>query len=277
MDLRPKQNPDHWCSKLYIIIFEHDTPAGKRFDEFLIALILLSVVTVVIGSVKSLRLTYGSLFFTLEWAFTLIFTVEYLLRLLCHGRPLRYMVSFFGWIDILAILPTYLDLVIPGAHYLIAIRILRVLRVFRILKLIHYIGAADLLMKAMASSARKIAVFLLAVLALVVVLGSLMYVLEGEKNGFTSIPVGIYWAIVTMTTVGYGDISPATPAGRFLAAMVMLLGYGIIAVPTGIVTVEMGELRRKESSLTMCQRCGEKRHLSQARYCQTCGERITTD
>ncbi len=226
-------------ARLHEVIFESDTPAGRYFDLALIWLILLSVATVVLESVREVRELYGPQLYALEWVFTLLFTVEYFLRLLSVRRPLRYATSFFGIVDLFAIIPTYLSILVPGSQYLLVIRILRLLRVFRLLKLSEYVAEADTLRLALRASRRKISVFISAVVLLVVIIGALMYVIEGEVNGFTSIPRSIYWAIVTLTTVGYGDLSPKTSLGQMLASVVMVIGYGIIAVPTGIVSVEL--------------------------------------
>ncbi|MCH8961110.1 MAG: ion transporter, partial [Bacteroidetes bacterium] len=228
-----------WRLTLYIIIFESDTPPGKAFDVALILTIFASVAAVMLESVSAIGSRYGAILYASEWVFTILFTIEYILRLICVGRPLRYARSFFGIVDLLAVIPTYFSVLFPGAQFLLVIRLLRILRVFRVLKLVQYLSAADILMEALRASRRKIVVFLVALLTLVVILGSLMYLIEGAENGFTSIPRSIYWAIVTLTTVGYGDISPQTGLGQALAAVVMIMGYGIIAVPTGIVTAEM--------------------------------------
>ncbi len=265
---------DGWRATLYRIIFEHDTPAGKRFDVALIACILVSVLAVILDSVRTIHAEYGPLLYAVEWGFTLLFTVEYLLRLLCAPSAPRYAVSFFGVIDLLAILPTYVSLVIPGSQAFLVIRILRVLRVFRVLKLVEYLGEADTLMAALRESRRKITVFLLAVLALAVILGSVMYVVEGETRGFTSIPRSIYWAIVTLTTVGYGDISPQTNLGQSIAAAIMMLGYAIIAIPTGIVTIELSRVRGRPAGLRRCADCGEGGHDPDAVHCKWCGARL---
>ena len=225
--------------RLYEIIFESDTPAGRAFDLGLILVILASVGTVMAESVRTLDAAYGDLLRAAEWAFTALFTAEYLLRLYCVGYKRRYALSFFGVVDLLAVLPGYVGLLLPGARYLTVVRLLRVLRVFRVLKLAVYMSETTELTRALAASRRKIEVFTVCVLTLVVILGSLMYLIEGEINGFTSIPRSIYWAIVTLTTVGYGDISPRTNLGQFVAAAIMLLGYAILAVPTGIVSAEM--------------------------------------
>jgi voltage-gated potassium channel len=225
-------------------------------------------------SLRGVRARYGAELYAAEWAFTIIFTIEYVLRLSSVRRPLRYAASFFGVVDLLAIIPTYLSLLIPGSHYLLVIRILRLLRVFRVLKLAEHLSEADILMRALRASRRKISVFLLTVLTLVVVIGTLLYVVEGEENGFTSIPAGIYWAVVTLTTVGYGDISPKTPVGQTLAALVMIIGYGIIAVPTGIVTVEIAQAVRKPVSTESCPECGSEGHDDDAVHCKYCGSKL---
>ncbi len=262
-------------ARLHEIIFEADTRAGRVFDLALIWLILLSVATVVLESVRSVRTEYGNLLYSLEWLFTLLFTVEYVLRLLSVRRPLRYATSFFGIVDLLAIIPTYLSILLPGSQYLLVIRILRLLRVFRLLKLSEYVTEADTLRLALRASRRKISVFISAVILLVVVIGSLMYVIEGEAHGFTSIPISIYWAIVTLTTVGYGDLSPRTPFGQILAATVMILGYGIIAVPTGIVTVELAQAaRRHELTRQSCPSCSAEGHDPDALFCKYCGAKL---
>ncbi|MDD3814593.1 MAG: ion transporter [Desulfocapsaceae bacterium] len=253
------------------MIFEADTPAGKGFDILLIVSILVSVAAVMLDSINAIQSLYGNLLYRIEWFFTLIFTAEYLLRLLSVGRPFKYAVSFYGVVDLLAIIPTYLSLFLPGSQYLLVIRILRILRIFRILKLVPYLGEAQLLIKALRMSGRKIAVFLYTVLTLVVIFGSLMYVIEGGEHGFTSIPRSIYWAIVTMTTVGYGDISPKTGLGQALASIVMIFGYGIIAVPTGIVTVEMSQTFGRKVSTLACSECSAEGHDIDARHCKFCG------
>ena len=259
--------------RLYEIIFEADTPAGKWFDLMLIVLVLLSVLTVMLDSVASIHAQHGRGLLALEWCFTILFTIDYILRLLCVGRPLRYAVSFFGLVDLLAIIPTYLSPLIYASRYLSVVRILRVLRIFRILKLGKHTKEAGVLRAALYASRRRIVVFLCFVLTLVVIIGSLMYLIEGPANsGFTSIPQSVYWAIVTLTTVGYGDISPQTPLGQFLASIVMVLGYSIIAVPTGIVTVEWSQATmRKQTPARTCPTCGAGGHDADARYCKFCG------
>ncbi|MDO8947792.1 MAG: ion transporter [Desulfocapsaceae bacterium] len=260
-----------WRTVLHEVIFEADTPKGKGFDILLIVSILTSVAAVMLDSIAAVQSLYGSLLYRIEWFFTLIFTAEYLLRLLCVGRPFKYAVSFYGVVDLLAIIPTFLSLFLPGSQYLLVIRILRILRIFRILKLIPYLGEAQLLVKALRASGRKIAVFLYTVLTLVVIFGSLMYVIEGGEHGFTSIPRSIYWAIVTMTTVGYGDIAPQTSLGQALASIVMIFGYSIIAVPTGIVTVEMSKAFGRKVSTQACPECSAEGHDVDASHCKFCG------
>ena len=261
-------------SRLHEVIFEADTPAGKAFDVALIAVILLSVLVVMLDSVTRIRQHYAGLLNNLEWIFTFLFTLEYLLRLFCVKRPLKYATSFFGIIDLLAVIPTYLSLLFPGSHYLIVIRVLRVLRIFRVLKLVQYLSEATLLTRALRASRRKITVFLFTVLVLVVIIGSLIYIIEGEAHGFTSIPRSIYWAIVTLTTVGYGDISPGTPLGQALAALVMILGYSIIAVPTGIVTAEISSAGKEEISTQVCPFCSAEGHDRDAKFCKYCGGKL---
>jgi len=248
---------------------------GKVFDEVLMCSIVLSVIAVMLDSVHSIGAVYGPLLYKIEWFFTLLFTVEYILRLLSVGRPLRYATSFFGLVDILAILPTFLSLLVPGSQYMLVIRTLRVLRIFRVLKLAEYLGEAHVLIRALRASRRKITIFLFAVFTLVVILGSLMYLIEGEQNGFTSIPRGVYWAVVTLTTVGYGDIAPRTPLGQALATVVMITGYAIIAVPTGIVTAELTSVTRGERVSTQaCPECSVEGHDVNAVYCNQCGAKM---
>ena len=261
-------------AKIHEIIFEADTPAGKMFDIALLVAIVLSVAAVLLESVSGIRQRYGTTLRAIEWFFTLLFTGEYLLRLACVGRPLRYARSFFGIVDLLAISPTYLGLFIAGAHSLIVFRALRLLRVFRVLKLAHFVGEAKTLRLALRESTRKIIIFLGTVLTLVLIVGALMYLIEGEKHGFTSIPQSVYWAVVTMTTVGYGDIAPQTVIGKMLAAAVMILGYGIIAVPTGIMTVELANAGKKRISTQACPECAADGHDPDAVYCKYCASKL---
>lgn len=257
--------------QLYTIIFEADTRAGRLFDQGLIAVILLSVAVVVADSVQSISASYHTLFTVMEWFFTLIFTLEYLARLACVRHPLTYALSFYGVVDLLALLPTYLALLVPEVGVLIDVRVLRLLRVFRIFKLTAYVTEYQAIGHALRASRRKIMVFLSAVLMIVLVMGTLMYVIEGPANGFSSIPTGVYWAITTMTTVGFGDITPKTDLGRLMASAMMLLGWGTLAVPTGIVTAEMTYARRAAVTTRTCQECLTEGHMPNARFCRNCG------
>ena len=259
---------------LYIIIFESDTPAGKWFDVILIMSILLSIVAVMLDSVKEINQEYGSVLYVIEWLFTILFTIEYILRLSCIGRPAHYARSFFGIVDLLAILPTYISIFVPGSQFLIAIRVLRILRTFRVLKLVQYMNESQQLMHALWASRRKITVFLFVVFTLVIIFGSCMYLIEGEENGFTSIPKSVYWAIVTMTTVGYGDISPNTNFGQLLASIIMIMGYGIIAVPTGIVTAELATMKTQFDAHLVCPACKNEDHSPDASFCKKCGVKL---
>lgn len=263
-----------WRGRAHEIIFEADTPAGRAFDVGLLWCIVASVAAVLLESVAGIRERWGVPLRVAEWTFTILFTVEYVLRLMTVGRPLRYAWSFFGVVDLLAIVPTYLSLVVSGTQSLIVIRALRLLRVFRILKLAHFVGEAQQLTAALIASLRKITVFLGAVVTLVLIVGALMYLIEGEEHGFTSIPESIYWAIVTLTTVGYGDIAPQTILGKALASTVMILGYGIIAVPTGIVTVELAGVQRQRVSTQACRQCSSEGHDTDASFCKYCGARL---
>ena len=260
-----------WRSKLQEIILEADTPAGKAFDIALLAAIVASVLVVVLESVPSVRAEHGRALWAAEWSFTILFTVEYVLRLVSVRQPGRYARSFFGIVDLLAVLPTYLSVLMPGTQAFLVVRALRLLRVFRILKLGEYLGEARMLTLALKASVRKILVFLAVVLVMVLIIGSLMYMVETPESGFTSIPQSIYWAIVTLTTVGYGDIAPQTVLGRILASLVMILGYGLIAVPTGIVTVELSQGRTRTVSTQACPSCGAEGHDPDARHCKYCG------
>lgn len=263
-----------WRDHLHEVIFEADTPAGKAFDLALLVCILFSVAAVVLESVAFIREDFGPSLRTLEWLFTILFTIEYALRLISIRRPLAYAFSFFGIVDLLAIVPTYLSLAITGTQSLLVIRALRLLRIFRVLKLAHFVGEAQHLTEALWASMRKITIFLGVVLSLVLVLGALMYLIEGEENGFTSIPQSMYWAIVTLTTVGYGDIAPQTILGKLLASTVMILGYGILAVPTGIVTVELANVRGRTLTTRACRSCAAEGHDSDARFCKYCGFKL---
>ncbi len=261
--------------KLYQIIFEHDTWEGRAFDVVLIILILGSVGAVMADSMVDISLRYGRYLFALEWLFTVLFTIEYFLRIYSSPNPAYYARSFYGLIDLMAILPTYASLVFPESRFLMVIRILRVLRIFRILKLMEYVEELEVLRSALASSWRRILVFLTTVLTIVLIVGSLMYLIEGPQAGFTSIPRSVYWAIVTVTTVGYGDITPLTPAGQTLAAFLMILGYGLIAVPSGIVTLELGKEKQRRRRLNrICPNCNHHGHDQDAHYCKFCGAEL---
>lgn len=257
-----------WQQRAFHIIFEADTPAGRGFDLGLLAMIVLSVLVVSLETVQSYARLYGPWFRLLEWTITVAFTLEYFLRLAIVSSPGRYALSFFGLVDLLSIIPTYLSLVISGSQYLSVVRALRLLRVFRVLKLTHFIDEGSVLAHALVASRHKIAVFLFTVVNAVIVIGAIMYLVEGPEHGFTSIPVSIYWAIVTLTTVGYGDIAPQTQLGQIIACVVMILGYGIIAVPTGIVTVELSQQGREERAL---------RERARGRCCQACGQPLPGD
>lgn len=264
-----------WRLRLYTIIFEADTPAGRAFDVVLLWAIIFSVVLVSLESVADVRAAYGPLLVALEWALTGLFTIEYALRIISIARPSRYVRSFYGLVDLAALLPSYLALLLPGANSLMVIRTIRLLRVFRILKLVHFSREAVVLLQALRASRSKIMVFLLAIVTLIIISGTVMYLIEGNSDsGFTSIPRAMYWAVVTMTTVGYGDIAPATPIGQLFASLLMISGYAIIAVPTGIVSAE---LVRGPPALdaVACPRCHAHGHLVDARFCRRCGAALT--
>ncbi|MCY7319010.1 MAG: ion transporter [Ramlibacter sp.] len=262
-----------WRLRLYQVIYESDTPAGRLFDKVIIAAIVVSVGVVIADSVQSWHARYKTAFDVVEWFFTALFTVEYLARLAAVRHQMRYARSFFGIVDLLAVLPTYLALFFPGLHALIDVRILRLLRVFRIFKLTQYVAEYQALAEALAASRRKILVFLVAVMMIVLVCGTIMYVVEGPANGFRDIPTSVYWAISTVTTVGFGDITPKTDFGRLIASVMMLIGWGTLAVPTGIVTAEMSARRHavQASARRVCQQCGAGDHSPQAAFCQHCG------
>lgn len=264
--------------RIHEIIFEADTPTGKVFDIILLVLIVLSVLTVMLESSDEWNAAYGQVFLILEWIFTIVFTIEYVLRLYVTIRPWKYATSFYGIIDLLAILPGYLSLFLVGSQTLVIVRIIRLLRVFRIFKLGKFLTEGNQLQKALIASRNKITVFLFAVSLLVVIIGSVMYLIEGQSNeGFSSIPRAVYWAIVTLTTVGYGDITPKTNVGQFLSAMVMILGYAIIAVPTGIVTNEMVLGGNKKTNTQVCRYCTKEGHDDDAVYCKYCGGRLNQE
>ncbi len=262
--------------KIYIIIFGTNTRPGRIFDIVLLILIFLSVVTVLLESVKSIREANPVFFIDSEWIFTIFFTIEYLLRILSHPKPVKYIFSFFGIVDVMAILPTYLGLFFDQSTFLLTFRALRLLRMFRVFKLARYLKEASMLIKALRASIYKIIVFFGAVLSLVLILGTLFYLIEGEENGFNSIPQSIYWAIVTITTVGYGDIAPATVVGKILASITMLTGYSIIAVPTGIISLEIGKaaMEARDKSSHLCMSCSFEDHDDDAKFCKKCGESL---
>ncbi len=260
--------------KWYDIIFRSDTPSGKLFDIILLISIILSVVVVMLDSVGSVHKKFGLQLFYAEWFFTILFTIEYSIRIIVNNRPVRYIKSFYGIIDLLSILPTYLSIFFIGSHYLVVIRILRLLRIFRILKLSRFMRASDVLMTSLKESRYKIIVFLEVVFTAVIILGSLMYLIEGPENGFSSIPRSIYWAIVTLTTVGFGDITPNTVLGQFLASMIMIMGYSIIAVPTGIISAEITKTRYKKRGNKICPECKNIIHDKDAIFCKYCGGKL---
>ncbi len=259
-------------TRVFQVIFESDTPLAKGFDIALIGVILTSVLVVMLESVPSLEAAYGAWFRHFEWGFTLLFTIELAIRLYCLERPWQYLKSFYGIIDLVAILPTWLALVIPGAQSLVVVRLLRTLRIFRVLRLMEFVGEGRLLIGALVRSSHQIFLFLFTVFMLVTIFASLVYLIEPAEAGFTSIPTAIYWAVVTLTTVGYGDITPVTPLGQAISVMVMLIGYSIIAVPTGVFSAEViRSIRADRYSEEACPGCGHDRHEAQARYCLRCG------
>ncbi len=263
-----------WREKLHEVIFEADTPTGKRFDVLLIIAIICSVIAVMLDSVASIRVQYGLYLDIVEWSFTILFSIEYVLRLLSVRKPMLYALSPFGIVDLVSVLPSFIALYYVGAETFLVIRVLRVLRVFRVFKLEEYMGEANTLMIALHASRKKITIFLYSIFIFVVVFGSVMYLVEGAENGFTSIPKSVYWAIITLTTVGYGDIVPQTQIGQMIAAAVMILGYAIIAVPTGIYSAELARAFKKDVSNVACQNCGEEGHDIDAEYCKYCGDKL---
>lgn len=265
-------SPKSWRSRLHNTIYESNTISGKAFDVTLLFMILSSIAVVMLDSVKSYHEKYGHFFYVMEWVFTGLFTLEYLLRLISIKSPWRYVISFLGLIDMLAIIPSYLSIFFAGAQSLLVLRALRLLRVFRIFKLTHFLTEMEFLKIALTTSLKKITIFMLVVLTLVIILGSVMYLVENGENGFNSIPDSVYWAIVTITTVGYGDIAPVTSTGKFIASLMMFIGYGIIAVPTGIITTEMAiATRKRKHGNETCPGCGREGHDKDAVYCKFCG------
>lgn len=272
--IKDKDGLSPWRLKLHEVIYEADTRAGKFFDVLLLIIIILSITVVMLESVPSLHEDYGDFFEKAEWIFTALFTLEYIARLISIQKPLKYVLSFYGIIDLLSIIPTYLGVFISGTSSLMVIRSLRLMRVFRILKLGSFIKESKTLIDSLKASRHKIMVFLLSILTMVTILGTVMYLIEGGENGFDSIPRSIYWAIVTLTTVGYGDISPITTLGQFIASIVMILGYAIIAVPTGIVTNELIKSENKKISTLACKSCSQEGHDADAKHCKYCGEKL---
>lgn len=260
--------------RLFSIIFRADTLAGQWFDIALIAAVMLSVSVVMMTTVESLHANFGRLFYAVEWFFTVLFTIEYGLRLYCVKHPKRYAKSFFGIVDLLSVLPTYLGLILAGTAPMLVIRVLRILRLFKVMHMDRYVGEANILLEALAASWRKTLVFVYTVLTLVVVFGTVMYFIEGSAGGFTSIPQGMYWAIVTLTTVGYGDVTPVTTAGKVLASMIMITGYGIIAVPMGIYFSEFTQASKRRRQARTCPSCKLKGHETDASHCRACGARL---
>ena len=260
-----------WRRTLYTVIFGTETKWGKYFDVVLIVAISVSVLIVMLDSIVEIREQFGPQFKVLEWIFTVLFTIEYAVRIISIKHPTKYIFSFYGVIDLLATIPTYISIFLPGTQYLLAIRVIRILRVFRVLKLVQYLNEAEYLKEALVASRRKIMVFLFAVIMAAIFSGSLLYVVEGQQNGFTSIPISIYWAIVTLSTVGFGDITPVTALGKFITTIIMILGYGIIAVPTGIVSYEMG---RVQQNPRICSQCKSKDHENDADFCKKCGHKL---
>jgi voltage-gated potassium channel len=260
--------------QIYTVIFGHNTPAGKLFDLVLIYTILFSVLVVVLDSVTVLSDNYGIYFRSLEWVLTIFFTIEYITRIYCSPNRWGYIFSFYGVVDLLAILPSYLSLFMTGISYLLIVRLLRVLRIFRVLKLVRYLSEANILARSLAMSRRKIFIFFSVVVVLATIFGSLMFIVEGPENGFTSIPKSIYWTIVTITTVGYGDITPHTILGQIISALVMLTGYSIIAVPTGIFTAEIAQEMQRQRQNKHCQNCDRAGHEQDADYCRYCGAEL---
>ncbi|MXN90059.1 ion transporter [Flavobacterium sp. Sd200] len=265
--------PEKLREKLHTVIYEADTKAGKVFDIVLMLVILISVIAVMLESVASIKIVYGRQLAIIEWIITALFTVEYIARAISVREPKKYIFSFYGIVDLLATLPKYIGLIFPGTGFFIAVRAIRLLRVFRILKLVHFVGAGNQLITALRKSQTKIAVFLFSVVVICTIMGTLMYMVEGPSSGFTSIPTSIYWTIVTLTTVGFGDITPVTPLGQFLSVVIMIMGYGIIAIPTGLVTAQfMNE--KAHLNTQACPNCAANQHRDDAKYCYSCGTEL---
>ncbi|MGM1055775.1 MAG: ion transporter [Bacteroidota bacterium] len=270
----PKKKSD-WKSKLHEVIYEADTPMGKFFDVALLFTIIVSIILVMLESIASFSAKYYWEFFVAEWIITILFSIEYILRIVAINKPKKYIFSFYGIVDFLSTIPSYLAILFSGGQFFLAVRALRLLRVFRVLKITRYIGESNKLSRALVDSKAKILVFLFAVVILCIIMGTVMYLVEGPENGYTSIPISIYWCIVTLTTVGFGDIHPVTPLGRFIASLIMITGYGIIAVPTGIVTAELSREKDKiQTNTQVCPHCNETKHLNNAEFCHNCGKRL---
>jgi voltage-gated potassium channel len=272
--LEDKQTKKSWKHRIHEIIYEADTRAGKIFDVVLLIAILASIVLVMLESVDSFDKKYHTFLNISEWVITILFSIEYFLRIITIKKPLKYIFSFYGIIDLLSTIPKYLSFILVGSHHFAALRALRLLRVFRILKLARYIGASNRLLVALRSSRAKIAVFLFFIVIICIILGTVMYMIEGEENGFTSIPRSVYWAIVTLTTVGYGDIAPHTPIGQFIASIIMILGYAIIAIPTGIVSSEIIKAEAVDTNTQSCPNCLKDNHTDKAEFCYHCGSKL---
>lgn len=274
---KPHKTP--WRHKLHEVIYEADTPMGKFFDVLLLILIIVSVIFVMLESVQSIDAKYHSILNIGEWIITIFFTLEYISRIIAVKKPWKYIFSFYGIIDFISTIPLYLSMILAGSNYLLTVRALRLLRIFRILKVTRYVGEATRLQRALLLSRAKILVFLFAVVIVAIISGTLMYLIEGEDSGFNSIPHSVYWCIVTLTTVGYGDISPATPLGQLLASLIMIMGYGIIAVPTGIVTAEYGRAGKNEvqQNTQSCPNCGKGKHRDDAKFCHSCGDELNPE
>lgn len=266
--------PKGFRDKLHEIIYEADTPEGKLFDVVLLIIILISIIAVMLESVASIKIVYGEELDIIEWVITVFFTLEYISRIIAVRKPLSYILSFYGIIDLLATLPKYINILFPGSGFLLSIRALRLLRVFRILKLVKFVGASNQLLLALKKSRIKIAVFLFSVVIVCVILGTIMYMIEGPENGFVNIPISIYWTIVTLTTVGFGDITPMTPLGQFISVLIMILGYGIIAIPTGLVTAQFMQESSVPQNTQRCPVCNADHHKDKAKYCYNCGTKL---
>lgn len=275
LDMEENKIKRDWRFKAYDVIFHSSTPAGRLFDVILLILIMASVIVVMLDSVPSFKLKYRDAFLSLEWIFTILFTIEYIVRIIVSHKPKIYIRSFYGIIDLLSVIPTYLSLFFTGTQYLIVIRILRMLRIFRVLKLTRYMKASHVLVVSLRQSRFKIIVFFEVLITTVVIMGSLMYLIEGPENGFTSIPTSIYWAIITLTTVGFGDITPITALGQFFASLIMILGYSIIAVPTGIISAEIVKAGHDSTmKKRKCHDCATLSHDDDALFCKYCGKQI---